>query len=132
MVKDLLREQRDLGKTIVMSTHQMYQVEELCDRLILIDHGKMMLYGTLEQIRQRFASHDLLVRLPGELPPAIPGVLHIESHNGTYKLVLAAGATPQSVLRSLVDLNLNLEQFEIAVPTLDEIFIRVVQGEVKG
>ena len=132
MVKDLLREQRDRGKTIVMSTHQMVQVEELCDRLVLIDHGKVMLYGSLEQVRQRFASHDLLVRVPSGLPTSIPGVQRIEPHNGAYKLVLASNATPQSVLRSLVDLNLNIEQFEIAVPTLDEIFIRVVQGEGKG
>jgi ABC-2 type transport system ATP-binding protein len=132
MVKDLLREQRDRGKTILMCTHQMHQVEELCDRLVLIDHGKVMLYGKLAEIQQRFASHDLLVRTASSLPASIPGVLHIEPHNSAQKLVLAQGATPQSVLRSLIDLDLNIEQFEIAVPTLDEIFIQVVQGDSGG
>ena len=57
----------------------------------------------------------------------IQGVQKIEPLNGSTRLVLAPGATPQGVLRELVNLNINLEQFEIAVPTLDEIFIQVVQ-----
>jgi ABC-2 type transport system ATP-binding protein len=112
-----------------MCTHQMHQVEELCDRLVLIDHGKVMLYGQLTEIQQRFASRDLLVRVAGSLPASLPGVQRIEPHNSVHKLVLAQDATPQSVLRSMVEMNLNIEQFEVAVPTLDEIFIRVVQGD---
>ena len=54
MVKDLLVEERNRGVTIVMSTHQMHQVEELCDRLVLIDHGKVVLYGALNDIRKQF------------------------------------------------------------------------------
>jgi ABC-2 type transport system ATP-binding protein len=53
MVKDILRDQRQKGKTIVMCTHQMHQVEELCDRLVLIDHGQAVLYGNLNDIRRR-------------------------------------------------------------------------------
>jgi ABC-2 type transport system ATP-binding protein len=128
MVKDLLREERDHGKTILMCTHQMHQVEELCDRLVLIDHGQTVLYGTLEEIRHRFATHDILVRAPDGLPNVIRGVQKVEPINGSTKLVLSPDTTPQAVLHELVNQNINLEQFEIAVPTLDEIFIRVVQG----
>lgn len=128
MVKDLLREERDRGKTIVMCTHQMHQVEELCDRLVLIDHGQTVLYGSLEEIRHRFATHDLLVRAPGGLPESIHGVLKIVPINGSTRLVLSQGTTPQTVLHELVNKDVTLEQFEIAVPTLDEIFIKVVQG----
>jgi len=128
MVKDLLREERDHGKTILMCTHQMHQVEELCDRLVLIDHGQTVLYGALEEIRHRFATHDILVRAPDGLPNTIRGVQKLEPINGSTKLVLSPGATAQEVLHELVNQNINLEQFEIAVPTLDEIFIRVVQG----
>jgi ABC-2 type transport system ATP-binding protein len=129
MVKDLLREQRSQGVTIVMCTHQMHQVEELSDRLVLIDHGKVMLYGSLADIRRRFASHDLLVRAAGALPASLPGVQRFEPVNGSMRLVLAPGTSSQEVLRTLIDQNVILEQFEMAVPTLDEIFIRVVQGE---
>ena len=48
MVKDILESKRNEGKAIIMSTHQMNQVEELCDRILLIDHGRRVLYGTLQ------------------------------------------------------------------------------------
>jgi ABC-2 type transport system ATP-binding protein len=131
MVKDLLDEQRKRGVTIIMSTHQMHQVEELCDRIVLIDHGKVMLYGNLEEIRHRFSGHGVLVRAVGDLP-SVPGVIHSEPHNSATRLMLSPSTSPQDVLRALVSQNVNIEQFEVAMPTLDEIFIRVVQGEERG
>jgi len=129
MVKDLLIEERNRGVTIVMSTHQMHQVEELCDRLVLINRGRAVLYGALGDIRKQFTADAVLVRTEDKLPFNLPGVAAIEPLNGVTRLKLAPGTAPQKVLRSLVDQNVNLTQFEIAVPTLDEIFIRVVQGE---
>lgn len=129
MVKDLLREERQNGTCIVMCTHQMNQVEELCDRLVLINKGKAMLYGGLREIRKRYATEAVIVHPAGELPQDIPGVRSVEPINGNFKLHLTENTQPQDVLRSLVEKNVVLEQFEIAIPTLDEIFIRVVQGE---
>jgi ABC-2 type transport system ATP-binding protein len=128
MVRDLLLEQHQQGVTIILCSHQMHQVEELCDRIVLIDHGKVMLYGALDEIRRQFSGHSVTVRT-GDKIPTLKGVERIESVNGTVKLHLASGTAPQEVLRSLVAQNVNLEQFEISMPTLDEIFIRVVQGE---
>ena len=129
MVKELLVEQHDQGITIILCSHQMHQVEELCQRIVLIDHGKVMLYGHLADIRRQFASHDLLVRAAGALPASLPGVQRVEPVNGSTRPVLAPGTSSQEVLRTLIDQNVILEQFEMAVPTLDEISIRVVQGE---
>jgi len=129
MVKDLLREQRDKGVTILMSTHQMHQVEELCDRIVLIDHGRTVLYGRLDEIRRQFSGHAVIVRTPDTLP-ALPGVDHVEQHNSSaYRLNLALSASTQDVLRNLVERGIQVDQFEIAAPTLDEIFIRVVQQD---
>ncbi len=128
MVKDLLQEQRQQGVTIVLCSHQMHLVEELCDRIVLIDHGKVMLYGLLEEIRRKFSANAVLVRTSGTLP-ALPGVESSEAVNGTFKLNLKTGAQPQEILRLLVQQGIILEQFEIAMPDLDEIFIRVVKGE---
>jgi ABC-2 type transport system ATP-binding protein len=128
MVMDLLREQHAQGVTIILCSHQMQQVEELCDRIVLIDHGKVMLYGNLDEIRRQFSGHAVTVRTDDKIP-ALKGVERIEPVNGTVKLHLSPGTAPQEVLRSLVAQNVNLEQFEISMPTLDEIFIRVVQGE---
>lgn len=129
MVKDLLLEQRAKGRTIVLCTHQMHQVEELCDRIVLIDKGKAMLYGGLNEIRHRYAGQDLILRTPTLLPETIPGVSSYMRTNGGYHLKLSAGVTPQTVLTNLVNANILVEQFEIAMPTMDEIFIQVVTGE---
>ena len=128
LVKDLMRELRDRGTTILMSTHQMHQVEELCDRILLIDEGRNVLYGNLDEIRRRYSGHAVLVRAAGELP-SVAGVEQASSHNDAIKLTLAEGATPQDVLHALMAQNVILEKFEIAIPTLDEIFIRVVSEQ---
>ena len=129
MVKDVLRKLRQKGITIVMCTHQMHQVEELCDRLVLIDHGKIMLYGKLRDIQQDYAGHDILLRTKNELPE-LKGITILEKINGgTYRIGLPPNTKPQQFLRDLVEQNIDVEQFEIAVPTLDEIFIQVVNQE---
>lgn len=128
LVKDLLREQCDQGVTVVLCSHQMHLVEELCDRIVLIDHGKVLLYGSLADVRRKFSGNALMVQAAGELP-ALPGVERVEPVNGAFKLHLSTGTDPQAVLRTLVEQNVILDRFEIAVPTLDEIFIRVVQGD---
>jgi len=126
LVKDLMRELRQQGATILMSTHQMHQVEELCDRILLIDDGKDVLYGDLDDIRRRFSGHAVLVHTAGELP-TVDGVEQAAPHNDAVKLTLSQGTTPQDVLRALMAQDVILEKFEIATPTLDEIFIRVVE-----
>lgn len=129
MVKDLLCEQRDKGVTILMSTHQMHQVEELCDRIVLIDHGRTVLYGPLDDIRRQFSGHAVIVRSPDALP-ALPGVEHAEQHNSSaHRLSLSSSTNTQDILRILVERGIQIDQFEIAAPTLDEIFIRVVQRD---
>jgi ABC-2 type transport system ATP-binding protein len=125
LVKDLMGELRDQGTTILMSTHQMHQVEALCDRILLIDEGRDVLYGELDEIRRRYTGHAVMVRTVGDLPP-LPGVEQISSHNGTHRLALSEEITPQQVLETLMAQRTVVEKFEIAVPTLDEIFIRVV------
>lgn len=131
LVKDLMRDLRQQGVTIIMSTHQMHQVEQLCDRILLIDAGRDVLYGGLDDIRRQFSGHAVLVRTAGELPE-LPGIEQITTHNSALKLTLAAHTTPQELLRTLTAQNVILEKFEIAIPSLDEIFIQVVeQGREK-
>jgi ABC-2 type transport system ATP-binding protein len=127
MVMDLLQEQRQKGVTILLCTHLMHQVEALCDRLVLIDHGQVKLYGRLDDIQRQYSGHAVVVRAAGALP-SLPGVENIEQDNSATRLTLSVTTSPQDVLRALVAQNVVVEQFEVAKPTLDEIFIRVVQG----
>ncbi len=126
MVKDLMRKLRAQGKTIMMSTHQMHQVEELCDRIVLIDHGHNVLYGPLDTIRRQFSGRAVLVRAAGELP-SVPGVEQVLQHNNAVKWTLSPDTTPQDVLQALMAQNVILEKFEIALPTVEEIFIKAVE-----
>jgi ABC-2 type transport system ATP-binding protein len=128
LVKDLMRELREGGTTIVMSTHVMLQVEELCDRILLIDHGRAVLYGELDQIRRDYSGHAVLVRVLGDLPH-MDGVEAVTGRNGALELTLAAGTDPQDILQQLLHHQATVERFEIAIPTLDEIFIRTVGKE---
>ncbi|MCJ7695673.1 MAG: DUF4162 domain-containing protein, partial [Anaerolineaceae bacterium] len=110
----------------VMCTHQMAQVEQLCDRLVLIDKGKVVLQGSLDDIRKQFTSRDVLIRTTTELPSGIKDIIQVEPHNGRQKLILSENTTPQQILKQLVDSGVQLEEFEIAVPSLDEIFVQSV------
>ena len=130
LVMELLREQHQQGVTIILCSHQMNLVEELCDRIFLIDHGRALLYGNLEEIRRRFSGHAVVVDTHDNLP-TLPGVEQVERFNGSYKLTLSPSLQTQEVLRSLVQANVNLEGFRIATPSLDEIFIRVVREETR-
>jgi len=127
MVKDILRDLARAGRTIIMSTHQMQQVAELCDRILLVHHGRAVLYGRLDEIRRRYSGHAVRVRAHGDLAP-VPGVRHVEAANGLATLFLEPDATPQAVLRHLAAQGVGLEFFEIAMPSLEDIFIEVVQG----
>jgi ABC-2 type transport system ATP-binding protein len=132
LVKDLLKEQRAAGKTIMMSTHQMNQVEQLCDKIILIDDGNVLLYGGLQEIYERFATNQVLINTSQPLPEALPGVVRIEPLNTMIKLTPEPGITPHDLLVTLVNQGIPLNAFEIATPSLDEIFIQVVQGGNHG
>ena len=125
LVKDLMDELRHQGTTIIMSTHMMHQVEELCDRIVLIDHGRNVLYGGVEQIRRDYSGHAVLVRINGVMPP-VEGVTNVSQHNGALQLTLEPDTSPQDVLQQLVANHARIEQFEVAMPTLDEIFVQVV------
>jgi ABC-2 type transport system ATP-binding protein len=125
LVKELMLELRQEGTTIIMSTHMMRQVEELCDRIVLINQGTNILYGDLAQIRRDFSGHGVLVRVAGQLPP-LHGVMAVEQHNGAVHMSLAADISPQQIVEQLVSQQVVIERFEIAVPSLDEIFIQAV------
>ncbi len=129
MVKDLLREERDKGKCIVMCTHQMHQVEELADRLVLINEGRVVLYGGLQEIQRSYSGQDVRVHALGAISNSLPGIASIESENSGSRIHLQAGTSPQQLLQTMVEHGVQLEKFEIAVPTLDEIFIQVVTAE---
>lgn len=126
LVKDLLIELRERGTAILMSTHQLNRVEELCDRLALVDRGACVLEGPLADVRRRFAGDLLTVRVAGALP-GIPGAIVVSTHGDDVRLKLHEDTTKEDVLRHLVDGGADVERFEVELPSLDDIFVEVVQ-----
>jgi ABC-2 type transport system ATP-binding protein len=130
MIKKLLYRMRERGAAIIMSTHQMHQVEEMCERILLIDHGKRVLYGPLNEIRQQFAGNAVEVDLKGQIDQ-VPGVANITSQNGGYRMLLKDGVAPEQILEDLVKRpDITVERFERMQVSLDEIFVQVVGHEV--
>ncbi|MBS1254175.1 MAG: Daunorubicin/doxorubicin resistance ATP-binding protein DrrA [Anaerolineales bacterium] len=118
------------GKTVILSTHMMNQVEQLCDRILLMDHGRSVLYGRLDDIKQQFANNAVILRAAGDFDN-LHGVRHVNDHGRYYELILEDEATPQDVLRQLVQIGTEVREFEVAKPALNEIFIEVVGNELE-
>jgi ABC-2 type transport system ATP-binding protein len=131
LVRDIILELRDQGKAIIMTSHQLAQVEALCDRIAMIHHGRVVLLGTVAEVRRQFASNILRLSGSGEMGH-LPGVIHIERCTATeWQLTLAAEASPQVVLQALtVNGHFTVDRFEVGLPTLDEIFVQVVRAKL--
>ena len=128
LVKQILQEQRQAGKAVLMSTHQMHHLEALCDRIVLIDEGRTVLYGEVGEIKRNFAGNAIVIEGHGDFGE-IPGVLESRNHNGTWHLALKVGTDPHTVLRTLAaQEGLRIERFELAAPSLEDIFISVVEN----
>ena len=126
LIKDFIAELSGESVAIMLSTHQMTDVEELCDRVIMINKGSLVLDGGLAEIRRRFASGELFVA-SHPAPEGLEGVIESRAHGAGYALSLAAGQTPEGVLRQLLDRGASIDRFEPATPSLEQIFVRVVE-----
>lgn len=124
LVKGLITGLRSHGKSIVLSAHQMNQVEELCDRILMIDNGRAVLYGNLAEIKKRYKSNSVILEFEGELGE-IPGVAGKRARKGYVELILDGSTTPKRLLERLVDAGVVINRFEIATPSLNEIFLKV-------
>ncbi len=127
LVEDIILEQAAAGHTVIMSTHQMHQVEALCTRILLVNRGRAVLYGPVAEIKHGFAGNA--VHVSGDLVlDGLAGVVEARRHNGDWELSLATGVDPQTVLRELIQRDgVRIERFEVAEPSLEDIFVAVVQ-----
>jgi ABC-2 type transport system ATP-binding protein len=127
LLKDVLLELKGKGKTILFSTHQMDQVEKLCDSICLIDHGKAVLQGDLKQIKAQHGRNNVQIEYEGDGDFLKKSQL-VGSYNnyGNYVEVrLAPGADSQQLLRAVAERS-RISKFELMEPSLEEIFIDTV------
>jgi len=136
LIRDLIREQHEAGKTVIFSTHVMHQAEQLCDQIFMIHEGRKVLDATLGEIRTQFDPRTILVDLaaPGDGASAlqeVPGVESVRESSGSLEIAIAEGLRPQEMIRSLVEA-VPVTRVELRRPTLEDVFVRIVQGERGG
>ena len=126
LFEDILHERRAAGATVLLSTHQMNKVEQVCDRALMINRGHMVLYGKVGELRRRYADHAVMVRGEGSMD-GLPGVHAMKAVDGQVELALEQGATPDGVLRALLERGVRIESFALASLPLEDIFVKVVR-----
>jgi ABC-2 type transport system ATP-binding protein len=127
LLKNVLLELKAKGKTILFSTHQMDQVEKLCDSICLINRGKAVLEGDLKQIKAQYGKRNVQIEYEGDGHFLEQSQL-VGSYNnyGNYVEVrLAPGADSQQLLRAVAERS-RVSKFELIEPSLEEIFIETV------
>jgi ABC-2 type transport system ATP-binding protein len=130
LVRNLLRELKDEGRTILLSTHMMAEAERMADDIVLIHKGRVVLSGDLDEVRSRFGSNTLHIDFDGDgaFLETLPHVERATIGTNSAELELADGADPQTILQAAVG-RLRIRRFEVASPSLEEIFIDQVGHE---
>ena len=134
LLKKMLIAQRDRGAAVVMSTHDMEDAQTLCDRILLIDEGRRLLYGTVDEIRRAFSDGAVEVvgrDLPTE-PAQLPSVAHANAYEGSVRYLLRDGASARDLFRELGNSPAEVERFALEAPNLAEIFVRTVAGDPRA
>jgi ABC-2 type transport system ATP-binding protein len=131
LLMDTLLEQRRQGRAILFSTHRMDQVEKFCDEIALLYKGKLVLEGSMREIKSRYPANRVHVHFSGDpsfLSNAV--IARFENFGETAEIVLRDGADPQAILQQAVAGGTRITRFEVMEPTLEEIFIETVGENV--
>jgi ABC-2 type transport system ATP-binding protein len=126
LLKGFVLELKGQGKSIILSTHMMNQVEELCDRVLMINKGQAVLYGSLGELKSRFRNNSIFLECD-RIPDGLPGVVGSKNHGKYLELFLDGQTPPSEVLAALVKGASIVDRFEVSTPSLNEIFIQVVK-----
>lgn len=129
LIKDEIYNLAKEGSTVIFSTHRMEQVEEVCNHIVLVNLGKKVLDGTVSQIKQDFKENIFKVQLdtvPENIETSIFNIIHRKENQLTVKI--NDGIKSNEVLQYFMQKNCSIELFNEILPTLNEIFIKQVEG----
>lgn len=129
-IKDRILELKHAGRTVLLSTHMMEQAQALCDRILMLNQGKRVLYGTVDEIRRGYGNNSLFVELTEKSSLdaiyEIPGIKRIIEHEKSIEIFPEEGTNIQILLEELVR-KAEILRFERAIPSLNDIFIKIVE-----
>ena len=130
LVREMIAERRRDGRTTILSTHLMNQVEAACDRVGMVHLGRLVVYGTVSEVRARYSLPEIRLTTDGSAPPELPGVSTVTAEgDATWRLLLEPGTRARDVLAALVQAGTSVERFEKVLAPIEDIFVRVVRGE---
>ncbi len=132
MLKNVMLELERAGKTIIFSTHQMEQVEKLCEAICLVNRGQSVLEGNLREIKRGFGRNTVVADVEGDWAflRNLPGVRDVVDTGNSVEIKLLPEGNAQAVLAAMLP-RLKVNRFEVTEPSLEEIFIRAV-GRVEA
>lgn len=132
--KEILRLNEE-GSTIILSTHNMESVEELCDDIALLNKSKLVVTGGVDEIRRHYGNNNIELIYTGEQPVAsaegVFKVLSDENNVGRHTAVLSLepGVSSNDVLNSLLSEGVSINSFKELIPRMNDIFIKLVTEE---
>jgi ABC-2 type transport system ATP-binding protein len=131
LLKEAFLEMRDRGKTLIFSTHQMETVEELCEAIAIIDRGRVVVSGSVRDVRRAMGRQVVRLATDGdgngtEWLSGLDGVTVTADRQDYVELAVPAGTDPERILRAALDRGERVTRFEIGEPSLEEVFIEHV------
>ena len=128
LLMNLIDEQKRCGSTILMVTHQMEEVERLCDRIILLKDGVSRAYGTVEEVQDEFGNIVIHVEHDGKLPPS-KNYKILEQNEVGSNLEMIGQVNSADILREIVEAGVNVRKFAPTRKSLDDIFVEIYGTE---
>lgn len=134
LLKDIILEKKEEGKVIIFSTHLMDFAEKLSDHIAMIDHGKIILQGSLNEIKFRFAQRNISLEAEGDLSflDRATFVEKVENFGNKIGVKVKEAQQTQDLLRLLVQNNVTVNKFVANEISLHEIFVSVAGKDINS
>jgi len=130
-VKDRILNLRAAGKTVILSTHMMEQAQTLCDRILMLNKGRRVLYGTVDEIRNEHGKNSLVVEFAEKeglnVIREISGIKKVTIYERSAEIFPEESTNTQALLGELIE-RAEILRFERTLPSLSEIFIETVES----
>lgn len=131
LLKDIILDLKKAGKIIIFSTHLMDFAEKMCDHIAIIHHGKMIVQGSLSDLKKEYSQRNISLVYEGDISflDGNPIIEKIEDFGRFTGISVSSPEHVQSLLRLLVENNIIVKRFDANDISLHEIFIDLTGGE---
>ncbi|MFH0735492.1 MAG: ATP-binding cassette domain-containing protein [bacterium] len=132
LLKEIILEMKEEGKVIILSTHLMDFAERLCDHIAMIDTGRIILDGGMNDIKSKYANKNISVSAEGDISflGNLPFVEHIENFGNSIGIRVKNTTDIQEVLKALLEKNIKVNRFDANSISLHEIFVSLAGSEI--